>query len=122
VRARERVCVRASRCVVYISFLLKDKDKFGNDVTFLARPLPVEYLIIDVRPSFPVVVVQVFVYFLLTLRSPQITTTFPKDPQYTFCSTQRFPIENREILGETQVTPPHLNNTYIYIYRCVYIH
>uniref|UniRef100_A0AAQ5XLD4 Nuclear protein localization protein 4 homolog n=1 Tax=Amphiprion ocellaris TaxID=80972 RepID=A0AAQ5XLD4_AMPOC len=25
----------------------KDKDKFGNDVTFLARPLPVEYLIID---------------------------------------------------------------------------
>ncbi|KAK2820124.1 hypothetical protein Q5P01_023083 [Channa striata] len=56
----------------------KDKDKFGNDVTFLARPLPVEYLIID------------------------ITTTFPKDPQYTFCSTQRFPIENRDILGETQ--------------------
>uniref|UniRef100_A0AAQ6A536 Nuclear protein localization protein 4 homolog n=1 Tax=Amphiprion ocellaris TaxID=80972 RepID=A0AAQ6A536_AMPOC len=56
----------------------KDKDKFGNDVTFLARPLPVEYLIID------------------------ITTTFPKDPQYTFSSTQRFPIENRDILGETQ--------------------
>uniref|UniRef100_A0A8C6Q7T7 Nuclear protein localization protein 4 homolog n=1 Tax=Nothobranchius furzeri TaxID=105023 RepID=A0A8C6Q7T7_NOTFU len=56
----------------------KDKDKFGNDVTFLARPLPVEYLIID------------------------ITTTFPKDPQYTFTSTQRFPIENRDILGETQ--------------------
>uniref|UniRef100_A0A3Q3LW01 Nuclear protein localization protein 4 homolog n=1 Tax=Mastacembelus armatus TaxID=205130 RepID=A0A3Q3LW01_9TELE len=25
----------------------KDKDKFGNDITFLARPLPVEYLIID---------------------------------------------------------------------------
>ncbi|XP_077406908.1 nuclear protein localization protein 4 homolog isoform X2 [Vanacampus margaritifer] len=56
----------------------KDKDKFGNDVTFLARPLPVEYLIID------------------------ITTTFPKDPQFTFTSAQRFPIENREILGETQ--------------------
>uniref|UniRef100_A0A673A0U6 Nuclear protein localization protein 4 homolog n=1 Tax=Sphaeramia orbicularis TaxID=375764 RepID=A0A673A0U6_9TELE len=56
----------------------KDKDKFGNDVTFLARPLPVEYLIID------------------------ITTTFPKDPQYTFSSSQRFPIENRDILGETQ--------------------
>ncbi|KAG7269090.1 hypothetical protein CRUP_004359 [Coryphaenoides rupestris] len=55
-----------------------DKDKFGNDVTFLARPLPVEYLIID------------------------ITTTFPKDPQYTFSSTQRFPIENRDVLGETQ--------------------
>uniref|UniRef100_A0A8C5FHC2 NPL4 homolog, ubiquitin recognition factor n=1 Tax=Gadus morhua TaxID=8049 RepID=A0A8C5FHC2_GADMO len=31
----------------------KDKDKFGNDVTFLARPLPVEYLIIDVTPPPP---------------------------------------------------------------------
>lgn len=30
----------------------KDKDKFGNDVTFLARPLPVEYLIIDVSACF----------------------------------------------------------------------
>lgn len=30
-------------------FIQQDKDKFGNDVTFLARPLPVEYLIIDVR-------------------------------------------------------------------------
>lgn len=35
---------------VLFSLLLgpQDKDKFGNDVTFLARPLPVEYLIIDV--------------------------------------------------------------------------
>ncbi|KAL4658201.1 hypothetical protein GN956_G2963 [Arapaima gigas] len=56
----------------------KDKDKFGNDVTFLARPLPVEYLIIN------------------------ITTTFPKDPVFTFASTCRFPIENRDVLGETQ--------------------
>ncbi|RXM37360.1 Nuclear protein localization protein 4-like [Acipenser ruthenus] len=56
----------------------KDKDKFGNDITYLARPLPVEYLIID------------------------ITTTFPKDPAYTFTSTQRFSIENRDFLGETQ--------------------
>uniref|UniRef100_A0A674ADL1 Nuclear protein localization protein 4 homolog n=1 Tax=Salmo trutta TaxID=8032 RepID=A0A674ADL1_SALTR len=32
----------------------------------------------------------------------KITTTFPKDPQYTFSSTPRFPIENRDILGETQ--------------------
>uniref|UniRef100_A0A9J7XW42 Nuclear protein localization protein 4 homolog n=2 Tax=Cyprinus carpio TaxID=7962 RepID=A0A9J7XW42_CYPCA len=56
----------------------KDKDKFGNDITYLARPLPVEYLIID------------------------ITTTFPKDPVFTFSSTLRFPIENRDALGETQ--------------------
>ncbi|XP_064423527.1 nuclear protein localization protein 4 homolog [Latimeria chalumnae] len=57
----------------------KDKDKFGNEVTYLARPLPVEYLIID------------------------ITTTFPKDPVYTFAiSPSPFPIENRDVLGETQ--------------------
>lgn len=57
----------------------KDIDKFGNEITQLARPLPVEYLIID------------------------ITTTFPKDPVYTFStSSNLFPIENRESLGETQ--------------------
>uniref|UniRef100_A0A8C9S5Z6 Nuclear protein localization protein 4 homolog n=1 Tax=Scleropages formosus TaxID=113540 RepID=A0A8C9S5Z6_SCLFO len=32
----------------------------------------------------------------------KIPTTFPKDPVYTFSSTQRFPIENRDVLGETQ--------------------
>uniref|UniRef100_A0A8C5AMT5 NPL4 homolog, ubiquitin recognition factor n=1 Tax=Gadus morhua TaxID=8049 RepID=A0A8C5AMT5_GADMO len=32
----------------------------------------------------------------------KITTTFPKDPQFTFSSTERFPIENRDVLGETQ--------------------
>jgi len=34
----------------------KDIDKFGNEITQLARPLPVEYLIIDVsvrRPPHP---------------------------------------------------------------------
>lgn len=34
----------------------------------------------------------------------QITTTFPKDPVYTFSISQSpFPIENRDVLGETQV-------------------
>uniref|UniRef100_A0A8C1VTP4 Nuclear protein localization protein 4 homolog n=1 Tax=Cyprinus carpio TaxID=7962 RepID=A0A8C1VTP4_CYPCA len=32
----------------------------------------------------------------------KITTTFPKDPVFTFSSTLRFPIENRDALGETQ--------------------
>uniref|UniRef100_A0A673JY61 Nuclear protein localization protein 4 homolog n=1 Tax=Sinocyclocheilus rhinocerous TaxID=307959 RepID=A0A673JY61_9TELE len=32
----------------------------------------------------------------------KITTTFPKDPVFTFSSTFRFPIENRDALGETQ--------------------
>lgn len=29
-------------------FFFQDIDKFGNEITQLARPLPVEYLIIDV--------------------------------------------------------------------------
>uniref|UniRef100_H0XCQ9 Nuclear protein localization protein 4 homolog n=1 Tax=Otolemur garnettii TaxID=30611 RepID=H0XCQ9_OTOGA len=59
--------------------LFEDIDKFGNEITQLARPLPVEYLIID------------------------ITTTFPKDPVHTFSISQNpFPIENRDVLGETQ--------------------
>ncbi|XP_023366942.1 nuclear protein localization protein 4 homolog [Otolemur garnettii] len=59
--------------------LFQDIDKFGNEITQLARPLPVEYLIID------------------------ITTTFPKDPVHTFSISQNpFPIENRDVLGETQ--------------------
>ncbi|EHB08021.1 Nuclear protein localization protein 4-like protein [Heterocephalus glaber] len=57
----------------------KDIDKSGNEITQLARPLPVVYLIID------------------------ITTTFPKDPVYTFSISQNpFPIENWDVLGETQ--------------------
>uniref|UniRef100_A0A4W3K1V5 Nuclear protein localization protein 4 homolog n=2 Tax=Callorhinchus milii TaxID=7868 RepID=A0A4W3K1V5_CALMI len=57
----------------------KDTDKFGNEITQLARPLPVEYLIID------------------------ITTTFPKDPVYTFVSSPHpFAVVNREVMGETQ--------------------
>lgn len=41
----------------------------------------------------------------------QITTTFPKDPVYTFSISQNpFPIENRDVLGETQVSARHRNH------------
>lgn len=29
-------------------------DKYGNEVTQLARPLPVEYLLVDLPAAFPV--------------------------------------------------------------------
>uniref|UniRef100_UPI00358E17F8 nuclear protein localization protein 4 homolog isoform X2 n=1 Tax=Myxine glutinosa TaxID=7769 RepID=UPI00358E17F8 len=59
----------------------KVKDKFGNEITQLARPLPLEYLIIDVPTAFP--------------REPMFTFSVLKDP---------FPIEHREfvITAETQ--------------------
>lgn len=37
----------------HLCFLFQDLDKFGNEITQLARPLPVEYLIIDVSACPP---------------------------------------------------------------------
>ncbi|XP_077980662.1 nuclear protein localization protein 4 homolog [Glandiceps talaboti] len=56
------------------------KDSYGNEVKLLARPLPVEYLIIDVPAAFPL------------------------ESQYTFNDEREktFPIENRTAIGELQ--------------------
>ena len=60
----------------------KEKDKYGNEVTKLARPLPVEYLLIDV---------------------PVAT---PKEPVHTFHEpankADKFPVENRPMEGHIQ--------------------
>ncbi|XP_005091943.1 nuclear protein localization protein 4 homolog [Aplysia californica] len=60
----------------------KEKDNYGNEVTQLARPLPVEYL-------------------LTTLPA-----AFASDFHYTFKSniqnTENFPVENRENIGHRQ--------------------
>ncbi|XP_050308450.1 nuclear protein localization protein 4 homolog [Anthonomus grandis grandis] len=59
----------------------KEKDSYGNEVSRLARPLPVEYLLVDVPASTPVTPVY----------------TFNPDP-----SKQAFPVENRFIDGHIQ--------------------
>ncbi|XP_013793537.2 nuclear protein localization protein 4 homolog [Limulus polyphemus] len=59
----------------------KDKDSYGNEVTQLARPLPIEYLLVDVPASTPM------------------------EPQYTFhidVGVKLFPIENRLLDGHIQ--------------------
>lgn len=59
----------------------KEKDQYGNDVQRLARPLPVEYLLVDVPASTPL------------------------QPQYTFTQCdkkQPFPVENRYLDGHLQ--------------------
>ncbi|CAH0563409.1 unnamed protein product [Brassicogethes aeneus] len=59
----------------------KEKDSYGNEVSRLARPLPVEYLLVDVPASTPV------------------------NPTYTFngdVSKQPFAIENRFVDGHIQ--------------------
>ncbi|XP_052784162.1 nuclear protein localization protein 4 homolog [Mya arenaria] len=56
-----------------------DKDEYGNEATQLARPLPVEYLLVDMGAAFPV------------------------EPQYTFRLADRpFPKENRTTTGQVQ--------------------
>lgn len=60
---------------------MQEKDQYGNEVQRLARPLPVEYLLVDVPASTPL------------------------QPQYTFTEydkRQPFPIENRYIDGQLQ--------------------
>ncbi|KAJ8980437.1 hypothetical protein NQ317_001610 [Molorchus minor] len=63
------------------AFAKEEKDSYGNEVSRLARPLPVEYLLVDVPASTPVT------------------------PQYTFNSEpskQPFPVENRFVDGHIQ--------------------
>ncbi|GJQ72127.1 hypothetical protein Trydic_g3222 [Trypoxylus dichotomus] len=68
--------------VVTILFTVPtEKDSYGNEVSRLARPLPVEYLLLDVPASTPLT------------------------PTYTFnnnTTKQPFPIENRLVDGHIQ--------------------
>lgn len=59
----------------------KEKDQYGNEVSRLARPLPVEYLLVDVPASTPLV--------------PLATFTARTD-------RQMFPVENRYLDGHLQ--------------------
>ncbi|CAG0909852.1 unnamed protein product, partial [Cyprideis torosa] len=59
----------------------KVKDEYGNEVTKIARPLPVEYLLVDVPCSHP------------------------RDAEYTFTPPEGirgFPVENRLLDGHLQ--------------------
>ncbi|XP_033213216.1 nuclear protein localization protein 4 homolog isoform X1 [Belonocnema kinseyi] len=59
----------------------KEKDSYGNEVSRLARPLPVEYLLVDVPASTPLT------------------------PQFTFYASDNitpFPVEHRMVDGQVQ--------------------
>lgn len=65
---------------ITLVYYLQEKDNYGNEVTKLARPLPVEYLLVDMSAAFPV------------------------EPLYTFkVADKPFPRENRHVPGEMQV-------------------
>ena len=60
---------------INVSSVPQEKDKYGNEVTKLARPLPIAYLLVDVPASTP--------------REPLFT--FPLQP----ARRSQFPVENR---------------------------
>ncbi|VDD76595.1 unnamed protein product [Mesocestoides corti] len=62
------------------------KDKYGNTVTKIGRPLPVEYLLVDMPAAFPV----------------EQTFTFAEQSIYRVSPHDKFPVENREDLGQKQ--------------------
>lgn len=74
--------VRESSAEQYVpDVFYKEKDGYGNEVTRIARPLPIEYLLVDVPVSTPL------------------------DPKFSFNPLQHlrpFPIENRFIEGHIQ--------------------
>lgn len=74
--------IRESSNALYVpDVFYKEKDNYGNEITKLGRPLPVEYLLVDMPAAFPV------------------------DQMYTFPilhDTNPFPIENRDVIGECQ--------------------
>ncbi|XP_078317027.1 nuclear protein localization protein 4 homolog [Crassostrea virginica] len=61
----------------------KVKDTYGNEVTQLARPLPVEYLLVDMPAAFPLSALYTFKAHLHT-------------------DAKLFHVENRQEIGETQ--------------------
>jgi len=79
--APELAYARQSSSQTYIpDVYYKEKDSYGNEVTRLARPLPVEYLLLDIPVSTPL------------------------EPLFTFISgkEQPFPVENRPLGGHLQ--------------------
>ncbi|XP_046855842.1 nuclear protein localization protein 4 homolog isoform X2 [Xenia sp. Carnegie-2017] len=73
--------IRESTSKQYVpDVFYKDKDSYGNEVTLLARPMPIEYVLIEVPAAFP------------------------KDNLYTFPggNGDPFPLANRQELGEIQ--------------------
>lgn len=66
---------------MFILSLFQEKDQYGNEVSRMARPLPVEYLLVDIPASTPLVPVYTF-----TARNDKAT----------------FPVENRLLDGHLQ--------------------
>jgi len=80
--APELAYIRESTDENYVpDVFFMEKDKYGNEIKKLGRPLPVEYLLIDVPVSTP--------------KEPQFTFPIPKE-------RNQFPVENRLLESSIQ--------------------
>ncbi|XP_037093892.1 nuclear protein localization protein 4 homolog [Pollicipes pollicipes] len=81
--APELAWIRESSNQQYVpDVFYKEKDGYGNEVTKLARPLPIAYLLVDVPASTPL--------------EPVYTFRLPPAPR------SQFPVENRLLDGHMQ--------------------
>jgi len=79
---------------------LQVTDKYGNDVTQLARPLPVEYLLVDFPAAFPV----------------DLAFTF-----YADANIRPFPVAHRSDIGEMQVCSLASLIRWVYLSHVLYL-
>ena len=80
--------VREPKVGPNLDVFYKVKDQYGNEVTKVARPLPVEYLLIDIPSGF-------------SSASPTYSMSLEK-AFFNSGSKKPFPIENRPMEGELQ--------------------
>ena len=45
---------------IFMSIVFQEKDEYGNEITKIGRPLPVEYLLVDMPVSSPITPVSTF--------------------------------------------------------------
>ena len=80
--------VREPKVGPNLDVFYKVKDQYGNEVTKVARPLPVEYLLIDIPLGF-------------SSANPTYTVSLEKD-YFKSGNKTPFPIENRPMEGHLQ--------------------
>ena len=93
-----KVPVEMSHSHRFVDVSLQEKDSYNNEVMKIARPLPLEYLIIDVPTGFPTADAQIQSMFndaCATIKTP-------------FC------VENRMRVGELQVRVRQANENVIH--------
>ena len=86
--APELAYVREPKVGPNLDVFYKEKDQYGNEVTKMARPLPVEYLLIDIPSGF-------------SSASPTYSMSLEKS-FFNGPNKAPFPIENRPMEGHLQ--------------------